>query len=185
MIFAQILTGFGLAGAAGLNAFIPLFLVAVLGRFGVITLAAPFDVLTHTAVIVTLALLLLVELVVDKVPVLDHANDVIMTVVRPAAGALLFAGASGAITDLPAWALVVAGLVTALGVHTTKAAVRPVTNLASAGFAAPIVSVLENVFSAVLSAVAIFLPVFVILLLGLFAFVAVKLWRRVRGPRAA
>ena len=67
-LVASLLTGVGLAGAAGLNAYIPLLGVAVLGRMHVLTLAAPFDVLMHPVAIGVLAALLALEIVVDKVP---------------------------------------------------------------------------------------------------------------------
>ncbi len=42
-----LLTGFGLAGAAGLNAYLPLLIVALAGRFtDWIRLSPPFDALT-------------------------------------------------------------------------------------------------------------------------------------------
>ena len=111
MLVTQLLTGFGLAGSAGLNAYVPLLAISVLGRFGVITLKGPFEVLTHPAVIAVTVVLLLVELLVDKIPAVDHANDVIQTFIRPAAGALVFAAGSGAISDVPPVALLAAGLV--------------------------------------------------------------------------
>ena len=44
----SILAAFGLSGAAGLNAWIPLFVTALLGRTGAIDLAAPYDGLEST-----------------------------------------------------------------------------------------------------------------------------------------
>src|SRR5215470_14358333 len=95
-LVTSLLTGLGLAGAAGLNAYVPLLGVALLGRMHVVPLAAPFDVLMHPVAIAALVLLLALEVVVDKVPGADHANDVVQTFIRPAAGALLFLGGSGA-----------------------------------------------------------------------------------------
>ena len=41
-------------------------------------------------------MLLAVEVVADKVPVVDHVNDVVQTVVRPTAGGLAFGAGSDA-----------------------------------------------------------------------------------------
>ncbi len=71
----------------------------------------------------------------DKIPVADHVNDVVQTFVRPAAGALLFVGGSGAAGHVPPVVLVIAGLVTAFGVHATKATVRPAVNVSTLGWA--------------------------------------------------
>ena len=77
MPLAGILSAFGLSGAAGLNAYIPLLLVAVLGRLGVVELGEPWSILTHTWAIVLISVLLVVELVVDKVPGAAHINDML------------------------------------------------------------------------------------------------------------
>src|SRR5262245_65758947 len=89
-LIASLLTGLGLAGAAGLNAYIPLLGVAVLARMHVLSLSPPFDILMHPVAIGALVVLLALEVVVDKVPAAAHLNDVGQTFLRPAAGALLF-----------------------------------------------------------------------------------------------
>ncbi len=96
-----IFTAFGLSSSAGLNAYLPLLIVALTARFtNLINLQPPFDWLTNPWVIVLLAVLLLIEIFADKVPLVDHANDVIQTVVRPAAGAILFAANANVVTDV-------------------------------------------------------------------------------------
>lgn len=182
-LFAQLLTGLGLSGAAGLNAYVPLVVVAGLGRAGVVRLAAPFDVLTNDWVLGVLVVLLVVEFLVDKVPALDHANDVVQTFVRPTAGAVLFAGASGAISDVSPVLLVIAGLLTAFGVHATKAAARPVVNSATLGVGGPVVSVVEDVVSAIASLVAVFVPLLVLVLAALLGWGAFRLLRRLTSRR--
>ncbi len=185
-LFAQVLTGLGLAGAAGLNAYIPLLGVGLLARFGVITLAAPFDLLGHTTVLVIVGVLLALEVVVDKVPALDHANDLVMTAVRPAAGALVFAAGSGAIAEVPAPLLLGAGLLTAFGVHATKAAARPVVNLGTGGLGAPVMSLLEDVVAVLVTMVAVLAPLVVLGLVVLAGWAMVRVWRLVfRRKRAA
>jgi hypothetical protein len=176
MLMTQLLTGFGLAGSAGLNAYIPLLAVSVLGRLGVVKLQGPFELLTHPAVIAVTAVLLLVELTVDKIPAIDHLNDVLQTFVRPAAGALVFAAGSGAISDVPPVALVACGLVTAFSVHATKAIARPVVHTATLGTGGPFVSAAENVVAVAGSLLAVFAPM---LVLGFFVVLAYAVYRLV------
>jgi len=178
---ASVLSAFGLSGAAGLNAFIPLLAVAVLGRTGVLHLAAPYDVLTTTWAIALIAVFLVIEIVVDKIPVADHANDVVQTFIRPATGALLFAAETGMITDVHPGIALALGLVTALGVHGTKAAVRPVVNATTAGFGAPVVSAIEDGISVVTTALAIFLPIVMVVFLAIVIFFVVRLFRKAPG----
>ena len=164
-LLTSLLTGLGLAGAAGLNAYVPLLGVALLGRAHLLTLSTPFDLLMHPVAIGVLVLLLALEVVVDKVPGADHVNDVVQTFIRPAAGALLFLGGSGASGQVPPLVLLIAGLITAFGVHATKAAVRPAVNVSTLGVGAPVVSLVEDLVSAVTTVVAVLLPVLVVLLL--------------------
>jgi hypothetical protein len=183
MLVTQLLTGFGLAGSAGLNAYIPLLLVSVLGRLGVVHLQEPFEVLTHPAVIAVTAVLLLVELTVDKIPAVDHVNDVLQTFVRPAAGALVFAAGSGAITDLPPVVLIACGLVTAFSVHATKAAARPVVHAATLGTGGPVVSTAENLVAVAGSLLAVFAPMLVVGFFVVAGYAAYRVVVRLRARR--
>ena len=179
---AALLTGLGLAAAAGLNAYIPLLIVAVLGYTGTVTLTEPFTGLDDPWVIGVLAVLLGVEVLADKIPAVDSLNDIIGTVVRPAAGAVLFAASTGVVGDFPPALSLVLGLITAGTVHGAKAAFRPMANVSTGGTAAPVVSVTEDVASVGLSLIAIFIPALVIVALLLFAW-AVWRWRRRRRSR--
>jgi hypothetical protein len=183
MVLANIVTAFGLSGAAGLNAYIPLLIVAVLGRLEVIQLSQPFDVLTSWPAIIALVVLLVVEIVVDKVPGADHVNDAIQTFVRPAAGAILFAANTGVIANIDPVVSLITGLVLALSVHATKAAVRPAVNMTTMGIGAPFVSAAEDILSAIASFLAIFAPLlFIFFAMGL-GYVAYRLYRKVRSLR--
>ncbi|MCU0696243.1 MAG: DUF4126 domain-containing protein [Myxococcaceae bacterium] len=185
MLVTQLLTGFGLAGSAGLNAYIPLLLVSVLGRLGVLQLNGPFEVLTHPAVIAVTAVLLVIEFTVDKIPAIDHLNDALQTFVRPAAGALVFAAGSGAISDLPPVVLIACGLVTAFSVHATKAVARPVVHTATLGTGGPLVSTAENVVAVAGSLMAVFAPMLVVGFFVVAGYAAYRLTMRLTAPRTA
>jgi len=177
----ELLTGAGLAAAAGLNAYIPLLVVGLSARFlDWIELPPAWAWLENEWVLVILGALLVIEIVADKIPVVDSVNDVLQTVVRPAAGGILFgtgtASETVAVTD-PAeffqsfqWVPIVIGIVLALAVHTGKTLSRPVANVATAGVAAPVLSTAEDVSSLVLTILALLVPV-----LALVALVAVVL----------
>jgi hypothetical protein len=179
-----IFTAFGLSSSAGLNAYLPLLIVALTARFtNLINLQAPFDWLTNPWVIGLLAVLLLIEIVADKVPVVDHANDVIQTVVRPAAGAILFAANANVITDVhPALALG-AGILVAGGVHATKATVRPVVTASTGGLGNPVVSTLEDIVALVVSVMAILLPILTFIAIVVLAALIWRKWRRRKAER--
>ena len=186
----EVLTGSGLAASAGLNAYIPLLLMGLLARYtDLVDLPSGWQWLGNGWVILILAVLLAIEVVADKVPVVDHVNDVVQTVVRPTAGGLAFGAGSTSETVTVSnpdtffsshqWVPVVTGVLIALGVHLLKSAARPVINATTAGFGAPVASTAEDATSVVMSVVAILLPVLVLVfLVGLVAFLFWFLRRR-------
>ena len=177
-----ILSGFGLASAAGLNAYIPLLLLGIAGRLGYADLNAPYDLLSSNVGIGVLVVLLAVEILADKVPGVDHVNDVINTVVRPAAGGVLFlsSGGAGALNPLLAALL---GLLTAGGIHATKASTRPLVTATTGGIGNPIVSTIEDVLSFVAAILAIFAPILVAIFLIALIVGVILLRRRWRARR--
>ncbi|MGB8644637.1 MAG: DUF4126 domain-containing protein [Anaerolineae bacterium] len=178
----QIFQGFGLSAASGLNAYIPLLVVGLAARFtNWVQLSPPFDALTNEWVLGTLVVLELIEVFVDKIPGLDHINDVIQTFVRPTAGAVLFASEAHVITNLNPVIAVILGLVVAFGVHATKATVRPVVTAGTLGTGNWLVSIAEDIVSVLVSTLAIIAPV----LLGLLLVVFIWLLFRWRSNRAA
>ncbi|MET0474086.1 MAG: DUF4126 domain-containing protein [Mycobacterium sp.] len=192
----ELLTGFGLATAAGLNAYIPMLALGLLARFtDVVSLPTTWAWLENGWVIALVATLLAIEVVADKIPALDSVNDVVQTFVRPTAGGIVFgtgtAAQTSAVTDPGAfatsgqWIPVAVGVVTALVVHLTKTAVRPGANVATAGFAAPVLSTIEDVASIGLVIVAILLPVLVLVAMALITLAAIALLRRRRRTRGA
>ena len=178
---------FGLSGSAGLNAYIPLLLVALAARFPMsdplVKLQAPFDLLGSWWAIGLIAVLLVVEIVADKIPAVDTVNDTIQTFIRPAAGAILFAGSANVITDVHPILALGSGLLVAGGVHATKMAARPVVTVTTGGVGNPIVSTLEDIVAFVVSLLAILLPIIAALLLLSFLIIviySVRRWRRRR-----
>ncbi|MGU3497359.1 DUF4126 domain-containing protein [Mycobacterium sp. C31M] len=192
----ELLTGFGLATAAGLNAYIPLLALGVLSRYtDLVSLPAGWAWLENGWVMGIVAILLVIEIIADKVPALDSVNDMVQTFVRPTAGGIVFGSGTAAqtatVTDPGAfaqsgqWVPVVIGIVIALVVSLTKSTVRPAANVATAGVAAPVLSTVEDVTSIGLVFVAILLPVFVLVAVVVLAWAAVTLIRRRRKARQA
>lgn len=176
------LTGLALAAPAGLNAYIPLLTVGLAGRFGLIQLSAPFNLLQEWWMIGIVAALLLIEMTADKVPAVDSVNDVIQTVVRPAVGGLLAASAAD-VASVPAPLLFAGGVLTAGGMHAAKASSRPVINAVTGGIAAPVVSTFEDIVSLVLTVLAFVLPLLVFVVLVVVVVTAGRAF--VRGRRTA
>jgi hypothetical protein len=180
----NLFTAFGLSSSAGLNAYIPLLVTGLVARYtDLLTLEGPFATLEHPVVLVTLGVLLLLEMVVDKIPAVDSINDVIHTVVRPAAGAILFAANAGAIGFMDPTLAVVLGLVAAGGVHATKTAARPAITASTMGMGNPVVSFVEDVIAFFTSLLAIFLPILMAIAGAIGVVFGVQWWWRRRHRR--
>lgn len=185
--FLGLSTAFGLSVSAGLNAYIPLLTIALVDRLtdGFIDLQGPWVWLSSWWTIGVLGVLLIIEILVDKVPAADTVNDIIQTVVRPAAGAILFAASTRAIGLHPVLAAI-CGVILAGGVHVVKAGGRPVVTATTAGTGNPIVSTVEDLIAAVGSVVAVIYPYLVLaffLLSALFIALLVVWRRRSRAGR--
>jgi len=177
-----LLSAFGLSASAGLNAYIPLLVVALTARFTpLITLNAPYDILTSGWVIGALFVLLVVEVLADKVPGVDHLNDLAGLILRPAAGAVLFAASTGAVAAIDPRLAVVAGLLVAGAAHSAKATARPMVTATTGGLGNPVISTVEDVAALFTSILAVVFP----LLIGAVAlvFALIVAWWMTRRRR--
>ncbi len=196
----EFLIGSSLAASAGLNAWMPLFLLGLADRLipGV-QLPAGWSWLSGDIALWILGALLVLEIVADKIPALDSVNDVVQSLLRPAAGGIAFGAGSGAqtlaVSDPSSfftdnqWVPVVVGIGIALVVHTVKATTRVAANATTGGLAAPVLSTVEDGASFALAAAAIIVPIVAaVLLVGLIVAAVVagrRLARRRRERNAA
>jgi hypothetical protein len=184
----NIFSAFGLSASAGLNAYIPLLVIALLGRFtNLIQLKAPWDALTSWWIIGLLVVLSLIEFFADKVPAVNHINDVIQTIVRPTAGAIAFAASAQVISNTHPVLALGAGLLVAGGVHVVKAAaIRPAVTATTGGAGNIPVSIAEDLIATLLSVLSVVVPVIIACILVLVtAWIVLRLWRRSRQPARA
>jgi len=177
---SQAALGVALAACAGLRAFVPLFVAGLAARFDVLPIAEHFQWLASDAALVVLGVAVVVEVAADKIPIVDHALDLVQTVVKPLAGTLLAAGMLG---DLGPVESTVIGLVAGGGVagtvHLAKAKLRLASTVATIGLANPVLSIVEDAMAVVGAVVAIVLPLLVLAaVLCLAAGLAFVLWQR-------
>lgn len=158
---SQLAMGFALAATCGLRAFLPLFTAAVLARMGYISVGPSFAWIASTPALIVFGSAVVIELIGDKVPVVDHALDVVGLIVKPTAATLLTASMFTSVDPVLA---VVLGLATggsvAGGVHVVKSKLRLASTLFTAGIGNPILSVLEDLVSILSIGLAVLLPLF-------------------------
>ncbi len=181
-------SAFGLSTSSGLNAYIPMLTLALLARFtSLVKLEEPWSYITNWWIIGLLIVLLAIEELADKIPAVDTVNDVIQTLIRPTAGAIVFAATTQSSIHMHPVLALGCGLILAGSVHAVKSGARPVLTMTTAGTANPIVSVIEDIVSAVTSFIAIIFPYLIILwcLLLITLIVLFMRWRRHRAEERA
>ncbi len=175
-VAVQLVMGIGLAASAGLRAFLPLLVVGVAGRLDVIPLSTKFAWLATTPALVVFGVAVLVELLADKVPVVDNALDTVQFAIKPIAGIVLVASV---VTDLdPLTATVLAillGATSSGAVHLVKAKTRVVSTVTTAGIGNPFLSIGEDLAALVGSVAAIVVPILLLVcLLGVGAWAGLR-----------
>ncbi len=168
----NVFSAFGLSASAGLNAYIPLLVVALLAKFtNLIHLQEPWSTMTSWWVIGVLIALTVIEILADAFPGVNHINDVIQSFVRPTAGAIVFAATSSQVGDVSPVLGLIAGLLVSGGVHAVKAlAVRPAINTVSGGLGNVPASLAEQATTTAVSILSVIIPVIVAVLLVLVLF---------------
>lgn len=173
-----LLTAFGLSGATGLNAYLPLLVTGILTKVDYIQLDDRYDALASWPVIAVVAALFIVDFIGDKIPAIDHIFHAVGTIVHPIAGALAFASQTGAVTEMNPILSLVLGATTGGGLHLARAAVRPMSTIGTAGVGNPIMSFGEDLTAGMLTALAFIIPILVAVALVSVVWFVWRLWRR-------
>lgn len=184
-IAVQLSAGLALAACCGLRAFLPPLLLGLAARAGVaeIVLDRPllspsFEWLQSTPALVVLGFAVVLEVLADKVPALDHLLDVIQTAVRPFAGAFVVAATFAPLDALPAAVVgLIAGAPLAGTVHVGKSKIRALSTLGTGGLGSPVLSVIEDTATLVGSALALVAAFAALVLIALGAFVTFRMVR--------
>ena len=177
----------GLSWASGFRLYAALFIAGILDRFHCVVLPDKLAVLSHTAVLVVTGALLVVEFLVDKVPLADSAWDSVQTFVRVPLGALLawgvFAHASPEVQAISA----ILGGALAASTHMAKAGTRAAVNASPEPFSNWGLSFSEDGVVLLGLWLAFKHPTAFLVLLALFVLLLVwlipKLWRGVAALR--
>jgi len=182
MELLSVFSAFGLSASAGLNAYIPLLVIALLAKFtDLIHLNTPWDALTSWWIIGLLLVLSTIEFLADKIPAVNHVNDAIQTIIRPVAGAIAFAASTNIITGMSPILALAAGLFIAGSVHAVKSlAIRPAVTATTGGAGNIPVSIAEDVTSTIISVLSVVIPVLIAgLIIMLVSWFIWLLWRRI------
>lgn len=148
-----------LAAAAGLNAYLPILGLALADRFtSYVDLTHPYNVISSIGGIAFLLVLVTIDLVADKIPRIDHINDLINSPLRPAAGMFLMMAAVSGQGEIHEVVAMFIGLLLAGAVHAYKSISRSRITVATNGLANPMVSLIEDGIAGLTTLLAIVLP---------------------------
>lgn len=185
-IILQIAMGIGLAACAGLRAFLPLFVVALAGRLEWVPLTSRFDWLASWPAVTVFGVAVVVEVLADKIPIVDHVLDVLEGWLKPIAGAIL---AMAVLSEMPPLEATVLGLIAggsaAGAVHVAKAKLRVASSAFTGGLGNPVLSAGEDAASLVGTVLSLVVPMLVVAILVLALVGLVFLIYRRRRLRAA
>ncbi|NLW80472.1 MAG: DUF4126 domain-containing protein [Desulfovibrionales bacterium] len=135
----------GTAWASGINLYAAVLMLGIMGMSGGVQLPPDLQILAHPAVLLAAGFMYVVQFVADKIPGVDTGWDTLHTFVRIPAGAVLAAGAAGAVDpSLSLAAALVGGGVAAVS-HAAKSGTRIVINASPEPFSNWAASVSEDV----------------------------------------
>jgi hypothetical protein len=152
--------GIGLAAATGFRIFIPLLLVGLAARFGMLPLGDGFHWLATAPALLTLGTAAVLETLGYYIPGVDHALDVLAGPATLLAGIVASAAVMTEVPPAVLWPVaVIAGGGAAGLTKGSTALLRAKSGLATGGLANPVVSTVETVGATGLTLFAIAVPV--------------------------
>jgi hypothetical protein len=137
-----------LSSTAGVRAFVTLLAVSLAMHWGLLPAPAhQFAWLASDGALAVLVVAGILEVLGDKIPLVDHGLHVLQTIAKPVAGALIAGAVVAPGNDPSSILLAVLGGANALAIHGVSATARAASTATTGGLANPIVSVVEDVLA--------------------------------------
>ena len=157
--------GLVLAACAGLRAFLPVFGASLAIRTLALEVPPSLAWMGNTTTLVIFGVANVLEVLGDKIPVVDHLLDAVQTFTKPGLAVLAAIPFVHQLAPEHSVALaIVAGAPLAFGVHTAKASARVGSTALTGGVANPVISLVEDVAAVVLIILGLIAPFLALLL---------------------
>ena len=167
-LLSSIALGLGLSAACGFRVFVPLLVIGGAARAGLLTLSPGFSWMETAPALIAFGTATVLEILAYYVPWLDHLLDVLATPAAVIAGVVASAAVFVDLPPLVRWSVALVGGGAAAGlVQGATVALRIKSSALTGGLGNPVLATAELAGSALLSILAIVIP-----LLGLFLLVA-------------
>jgi len=176
--------GVVLAATAGLRAFLPVFSASLMAWMTDLPLPDNLAWLERPQTVAIFGVATLLEILGDKIPIIDHVLDSVQVLTKPALAALAATPFLYQLSPEHSVAIgIVLGAPLALGVHSVKATARLGSTATTGGVGNPLLSIAEDV-AAVASIILGFLaPLLALVLMAMTIFFIARLALRVRRRR--
>jgi|tagenome__1003787_1003787.scaffolds.fasta_scaffold20983189_3 hypothetical protein len=176
--------GVVLAATAGLRAFLPVFSASLAAWMTDLPLPGNLAWLEKPQTVLIFGVATLLEILGDKVPLVDHALDSIQLLTKPVLAVL--AATPFLYQAAPEYSVAIAivlGAPLALGVHSAKATARLGSTATTAGLGNPVLSVAEDVAAIAAIILGFLVPLLALVLMAATIFFIARLALRVRRRR--
>ncbi|MBK6456367.1 MAG: DUF4126 domain-containing protein [Gemmatimonadetes bacterium] len=176
----SIALGLGLAAAAGLRVFVPVFGASLAAHLGVLPLSPSFAWVGTLPALIAFGTATALEIGAYYVPWLDHALDVVASPAAVIAGVV---ASAAVITDLPplvTWTVALIGGGGAAGiVQMLSVGARVKSAVTTGGLGNPVVATGETVGAIALTAMTLLVPLVALVVCIVFVFLLARfVWRR-------
>ncbi|MGB7375556.1 MAG: DUF4126 domain-containing protein [Rivularia sp. (in: cyanobacteria)] len=162
-IIAALCLGIGLSAACGFRVFIPPLALSIAAHGGMLQLSSEWEWLGSESAITTLSIAATVEVFAYFLPWVSNFLDSIEILLAPIAGMIMTASTLSMAGDFDPtllWILtIITGGATAETVELTTSVTRLATSVSTAGMGGPIIGLVEAISSAIISILAISLPI--------------------------
>lgn len=178
--------GVVLAATAGLRAFLPVFSASLAAWMTDLPLPDDLAWLERPQTVLIFGVATLLEILGDKIPVVDHALDSVQVLTKPVLAALAATPFLYQLAPEHSVAIgILLGAPLALGVHSAKATARLGSTATTGGVGNPLLSVAEDVAAVTAIILGFLVPLLALALMAVTIFFLARLALRVRRRRRA
>jgi Domain of unknown function (DUF4126) len=184
----SLLIGLGLSAACGFRVFVPLLIMSLASRASVghLELSPSFSWIGSTPALIAFAAATVLEIAGYYIPWVDNLLDAAATPTAIVAGILVMASAAGDMSPFLRWSLaILAGGGAAAVFQGITATVRQISSFTTGGLGNPVVATVEAGGSAILSVLAITVPILAFVIVFGLLFLGLRRFVFRRQPRAA
>lgn len=174
-IAISIFLGIGLAAAVGFRIFLPLLIMSLAAKFGVMELSSGFEWIGSPMALILFCTASVFEILSYYIPWFDNLLDTIIAPLAMICGTLVMASAMVEMEPWIKWTLaIIAGGGTAGLIKGTSTTTRAVSSFTTAGLGNPLIATIELAGSIGLSLISIFIPLLAMLIVLVLVILIVR-----------